>query len=373
MSSPTRKPGTYKAPIALPPGNTILELLEDSGMTQVELSRRLGRRATLLNEIIHGKRPISFATALALEKVFDLPASFWLKLERNYQMTKARLAEEEKLQAQLLRAKQFPYGELSAIGFVPKTRKLLERAQNLLKFFRVASFEALDETIDSYSLVYRRSGKYEIKREKLAAWLRMGELAAGEYELQQFSGAKLRRSLPRIRQLTREPPSVFQPELKRLGESCGIAFIFVPEFTSFPVSGLVRWINKRPHVLVNLRYKTDDQMWWSLFHEIGHVLLSKRTRSVIVHLDARGAKAVRRSAKEHQADKFARDSLIPPDVYRKLRARRNPSRGFIMAKAEELEISPGILVGMLQHEELIAWKTVLNCLKRRFKWGKRTN
>lgn len=83
---------------AIPPGETLRETLEAIGMTQTELAKRSGHPKKTINEIIAGKMAITADTALQLERVLGVPASFWNNLEKNYQETKARLKEEERIE-----------------------------------------------------------------------------------------------------------------------------------------------------------------------------------------------------------------------------------------------------------------------------------
>ena len=69
---------------AVPPGETLKETLETIGMSQAELAERTGRPKKTINEIIMGKSAITSETALQLERVLGVPASFWNNLERNY-------------------------------------------------------------------------------------------------------------------------------------------------------------------------------------------------------------------------------------------------------------------------------------------------
>lgn len=81
---------------AVPPGDTLAEVLEDRGMTQAELAKLMGRPRKTINEIIRGKAAITPETALQLEQVLDIPASFWCSLEMNYRLDLARLASAQK-------------------------------------------------------------------------------------------------------------------------------------------------------------------------------------------------------------------------------------------------------------------------------------
>ncbi len=79
-----------------PPGETLLETLDTLGMTQVELAQRMGRPVETINGIITDQAPITADTALQLEQVLHVPASFWLKLDQHYQESLVRLAEEQR-------------------------------------------------------------------------------------------------------------------------------------------------------------------------------------------------------------------------------------------------------------------------------------
>ncbi|MGD1040383.1 MAG: HigA family addiction module antitoxin [Dehalococcoidales bacterium] len=76
--------------IAIPPGEFLLEEIQARGLTQKELARRMGRPINAINEIINGRKAITAETALQLEEVMpEIPARFWLKLETDFQLTKA--------------------------------------------------------------------------------------------------------------------------------------------------------------------------------------------------------------------------------------------------------------------------------------------
>jgi len=78
--------------IAIPPGELLAEEIEERGISQKELANRMKRPVNAINEIINGKKAITAQTALQLEEVMpEIPARFWLNLEMDYQLTKARI------------------------------------------------------------------------------------------------------------------------------------------------------------------------------------------------------------------------------------------------------------------------------------------
>jgi addiction module HigA family antidote len=74
-----------KPDYAVLPGDTLKETLDALGMSQADLAERTGRPVKTINEIIQGKAALTPETALQLEKVLSIPASFWNNLEQNYQ------------------------------------------------------------------------------------------------------------------------------------------------------------------------------------------------------------------------------------------------------------------------------------------------
>ena len=130
----------------------------------------------------------------------------------------------------------------------------------------------------------------------------MGELRAENLNLSIYDEGKLRENLPEIRSLTLVPLKEIIPRLVKIGEQCGVAFLFVRKLTGFPVHGLVRWIGDHPFIQVGLRYKRHDILWFTIFHEIGHILLHGR-REIFIE----SKKAVGKNRYEDKADKFAED------------------------------------------------------------------
>ncbi len=80
-----------------PPGDTLSETIQTLGMSQLELSKRTGRPHKTVNEIITGKTKITPETAIQLEKVLNIPASFWNNRQRRYDEFLARKKEQENL------------------------------------------------------------------------------------------------------------------------------------------------------------------------------------------------------------------------------------------------------------------------------------
>ena len=137
------EPRQYRPDVAIPPGDTIREMLAAKSMTQTALAERMNRPLNKVNEILQGRRAITEETALELELVLGLPASFWSDLERNFQTTRRRLMAESRLQAEARALGKFPLRDMIRLGWVERARTAPEQARQLLTYFAVATFSQL--------------------------------------------------------------------------------------------------------------------------------------------------------------------------------------------------------------------------------------
>lgn len=255
------------------PGETLSETLSSLGMSQTELARRMGRPVKTINEIIQGKAAITAETALQLEQVLRIPASFWLKREQQYQESLARLAERQRFTFWTEWLKTFPVREMIRRGWLPSCNDKTQQVFEVLKFFGVASPEAWEEVWERQVIKYRRSTTIG-NLGAVTTWLRQGEIQAQEVETKPYSADAFRNALNYIRPLTVKPVKIFQEELVRLCAEAGVAVVFVPELPGTGICGATRWLMPtKALVQLSLHYKTDDQLWFTFFHEAGHILL----------------------------------------------------------------------------------------------------
>ena len=112
--------------------------------------------------------------------------------------------------------------------------------------------------------------------------------------------------------------------------------------------------------MLSLRYKTNDQLWFSLFHEAGHILRHGKKRMFLEVNHDQG------QAEEAEADRFAADLLIPPEHHQEL-VTLGVNKRQVTDFARRIGVAPGIVVGRLQHEGLVPY-THLNGLKVKYAW-----
>ncbi len=358
-------------PTAVPhPGDSIVEYLEVLGWSQRDLARRSGLTPKTISEICNGKAPITPTTALALEKVLQRPAHFWLNLQRQFDEAEARREELRKSADWQAWAAKFPLQEIRRLIRAAAVKR--SDIDMLLSFLGVSSPMSWASVWDAAQVSYRQTRKFKTSVEAVSAWVRATELVAGELELADFNEELLRSSIPTLKQYTRERVDEIVETVQKLCASAGVAFVLVPEFRQTGISGCARWLGeRRALVALSLRYKTDDQMWFTFFHELGHILLHRKRQSFVLDNPAEDVtdRVVdpQMQQYEEEANRFARDTLILPQALSDFIVRGDLRSDAIHDFAERVGVSPGIVVGRLQFEGVLAPHKG-NSLKQRLAW-----
>jgi HTH-type transcriptional regulator/antitoxin HigA len=352
-------------PILILPGETLIELLEEKGMTQLELAERMGRPHKTINEIIKGKTSITPETAIQLEGVFSVPASFWMNLESNYQVALARFNFVKKLEKEYKIAEQYPYKEMIKLGWIPPCKEIKEVVQCMLNFFGVVSLENVIEKNIFVGVQYRISSKKNHSKEAVTAWLRKGVLEAQKIQTDDFNEKKLKESISDIKKLMFSCPNEFLPKLTKILSDCGVALVILKNLKNVPINGVTRWISPdKALIQMSIRGKYADIFWFSLFHEIGHLLLHRKKG---VYVDSEN-KTIN-TEQEKEANKFASNILISETKYNNFVEKFNLFRDVEMLKtfARKNGVIDGIVVGRLQNDGVVG-QNQLNGLRNKYEW-----
>ncbi|MBF0369485.1 MAG: ImmA/IrrE family metallo-endopeptidase [Magnetococcales bacterium] len=357
----------YRPDYGVPPGWVLDEHLAVRELSAAEFARRCGRSAKLISNILAGEAPIEAGTALQFEKVLGMDASIWMGIEKDYQLFKARQAETEKWQKHVEWYRGFPIKELIDRGYFQKPKDDRDGVGKLLTFFGVASVEAWSERFAKANVAYRHSPSFKSADEALSSWLRMGELEVESLEIPPYDANNFRQALQQIRLLTIEKEkAIFLPRVTQLCNDAGVAFSLVKLVRNAALSGASRWLSpRRGSIQLSARYKSDDHLWFSFFHEAAHLLLHPKKLIFINEKENKGAV----TQLEQEADDWAANFLIPKNRWKAFKQIRPITKDRVITLAQELRIAPGIIVGRLQHEKALPWNIKLNNLKTRYRWS----
>lgn len=340
----TSSPSGWQPDWVVPPGEILLEALQDRDMTQSELAQRLGRPLKTVNEIIRGKAAITAETAIQLERALGISASFWTNLETQYRDALARQHALAELETQASWVDRFPVADLIRYRLIERGPTKAATLANLLSWLGLSSPDAFDRLTGAAA--YRASPAFTASPEAVTSWLRWGETQAATIKALPFDAQRFRESLDEIRPMTRKEPfaQVFV-RVQALCAQAGVVVVLTPELKGTHLSGAARWIGSRALIQLSLRHKSDDQFWFTFFHEAGHTLSGRRHRDFVDSADDDTS-----DADEESANQFARDVLLPPDDYRRFVAVGDFGVTAVRTFAEQQAIAPGIVAGRLERD-----------------------
>jgi addiction module HigA family antidote len=353
------------------PGELLSELLDERGISQSELARRMGRPTKTINEIVNGKAAITPQTAIQLERVLGTSATFWVNAEAAYRHDLARFTEAEALERRTPWLERFPVKDLVREGIMDRA-PAASQVEQLLQFFGVGSPEAWETQWGNLEAAYRQPAG-ESSPEARAAWLRWGEITANEVSTAAYDPDGARRVLREAARLSIvTPPQAAVDDLHDLLASVGIALVLLPEISGTSLSGAVYWPSvDRPVLQLSARRRRDDQFWFTVLHEMGHIIDCPRQAFADIDIDpgvdsTAGPSEVIDAEAEERADEIAREALVPSAALRAFLDRARPDdRDAVRAFARDLGIAPGIVVGRLQRDGQLDWSQ-LNELKRKY-------
>jgi addiction module HigA family antidote len=362
--------GRIRTSFAIPPGETLIEVLERVGMSQSDLARRMNRPIKTVNEIVNGKASITAATALQLERVVGVPASFWNNLEKGYREDLVRNEERLALTRQVSWLKQFPLKDMFKLGApLRQNHDPTEQLEELLRFFRVSSPAAWERQLATHGALFRQSAIFAAHPPAVDAWIRWAEIEAEQIECKAFNATHFVQALSQIRLLTREDPGVFVPRTQALCADAGVAVVFIHELPKTRLSGATKWLSStKAMIALSLYGKSNDRLWFSFFHEAGHIVLHGK-RDGFLDTDRRSQNPLVKDPKEEQANRFAADFLIPPSQFQLIASTHRNNSAAIERFAKSIGIAPGIVVGRLQHEGKLP-RNYCNELKQPLDWVK---
>lgn len=358
----------YKELIAFHPGYYLKEMIEYEGMNQDELAKRLKTSGKNISDLINGKTNLSDEMAMNLSIVFGTSVSLWLNLNKKYIEKKLEIDKRIQDDKECELVRKIDYKFWSDLGLVETTTRTLDRVKALQAYFRIASLDVLCRR--DFLVQYRTTIPHveDINVMNANAWVQTAINIGNKKQVNKFNKKMLIDSLPEIRKMTLQNPEKFYPRLEEILAECGIALVLLPNLKNCGINGAVKWINKEKVILaINNRRKYADIFWFSLFHELGHVL-QQRIKVLLVSGDEtlnNSDELLRRLEKE--ADIFSQNILIPGHEYQEfLRRTWKIEENDIIDFAKEIDVHPGIVLGRLQMEKRVSYNTRMNSLKIKY-------
>jgi HTH-type transcriptional regulator / antitoxin HigA len=346
---------------ASPPGRTIRTRLDEIGLDVPEFADRLGTPADVALGLLDGRETITIDLARRLSSILGASPEFWVTRDCQYRDDLVRVETSQWLE-------EMPVREMARFGWIPPQSGWVARAEACLSFFGVkdlAQWRSAYEPVLAATRM-RISAAVPSRPPAVAAWLRQATREAEAVATASWDATALRDSLGGVKALTwSKDPGIFVPRLRSLLAQAGVALVVLRALPGCPASGAALFLSpNRAMIAVSGRFLADDQFWFTVTHEIAHLLLHHPDHAI---LDDPSSPGVADTPEEQEANRFAAETLLPASIRAGVAARSLTARD-VISVARAAGIAPGIVVGQLQFAGLIGYDQ-LNTLKRRYRWN----
>ncbi len=344
---------------ASPPGETIRAVLYAKGISIDVFRLAIGLNENQTTELLAGVRPVTPVIAKSLSKAVGSTAHFWLERQKQYRISLDELAAAEPELIEWSAA--FPLKKMIDSGWLPKPHVKGDAAFELLDYFDIGS---VDEWRKKYLARlnftnFRTSEAFQNDILTTLAWIRRGELLAENIECEKWDRSGFLARLHELKPLSKvENPKDFLPVLQRECAKYGVAVVVARCIPGCAASGATIMLTKdKALLLLSARFLSDDQFWFSFFHEAGHLVLHGNEP----HVEYEGASTPQQ---ESEANQFAEQIILEP-VGKPTLNTIKISPLSIARLARQCGVSNGLIVGQLQNRGRISPK-LFNRFKTRY-------
>lgn len=337
---------------AFPAGEILADELDARGWTQAEFAEVLGRPAQFVSEIIAGKKEITRESASQIAAALGTSPEFWLNLQDQYHLW--RQAQDQRTQDELrdvrLRARLktlAPVGILRQRGLI-RGDSPREHEGELKRLYKLKSI--YDDP--AIPVAARRSGAITALSPTQMAWVAIVRQKAESGQASPYSAEGLRSLARRLTTLVCSPED-FAP-LPREFASVGVRLVYVEAFPSSKMDGCSLLLDDGvPAIGISGRGRRMDKVLFTILHEAAHVVLGHLEGGSYI-IDEQGDGPT--LGLEEPANELAGSWVFPsepPPVPERV------SLGWVNTTAEALGVHPIVLIGRLQNDHRIPWRTTL--------------
>ncbi len=336
------------------PGSLIKDEIEARpDLKQKDLAVELGVKASFLNEIIKGKRPVTADIAVLLEEILGIPADYWMRFQSQYEIDKARIKEKniarlKNIEIWKVIKEYVPVRYLKKSGYISDN---LEKDIPTIK--AIYGVEKVDDLVSAYAenkfTFYRKSDKLQVDEKNMFAW---SSLALYEAKMQKVNTFRFEN----IDQLCVDLNNIFYSNtdtinhVKSTLNQYGIKLLLIQKLEKTPVDGFSFWSEDNPAIALTLRHSRIDNFAFTIMHEIGHINLHLKSNKEQSFLDLTTKNKT--DTLESEADSFAKEKLISKDCWNELlEYGLSQNDEEIIHIGKKYHINPAIILGRICYEK----------------------
>ena len=341
------------------PGVFLQDELDERQLTQAEFSAIIDRPPRTVNEIIKGKRGITPETAEIISAALGTSADMWLGMQSEFDLfilNKKMQGKTDEVKGRSKLYGMFPITDLVRRGYI-KTRKNAEEIKK--DVLAILGFKSLEEFTADKSMALCRKSEGDIVQSYLKSWIVLGKKQSLKLEnIGKYNKSKLEDFSKDIRTYSIKKDGIKEivSELNKLG----VRVIILPHFTKTRVDGAACWlVDNQPVILLSLRYDRIDNFYFTLLHEIGHILLHNTEKTFVdVDIYRKTDDVIEKEANEFATERLGLKNISSEFKY------SEPTPSTLSRRSSELEIHPALLIGHLQHIQLLDYSAYRKVLTR---------
>ena len=338
------------------PGYFIREQMEVRGWVQQELAEILGISLKHLNSILLDKQPLTTDLARLLSKAFGTSPQYWLNIDNDYRLwlqqgkddMENAVAEKASIYSHM------PVRDMVRKGWFDKPADIDQLKKQVSEFWGIEEFDPV--SVNNVLEYYRRkSDAYnQFDASYSATWLQMARKVASGFNVPVYKKKALEALYDDIYPFTNRAGGLgeFISELN----NCGVKFFVLPHLEKTDLDGAAFYDEEKPVIVFTGRYKRIDNFWFTVAHEIAHVLLhlDEQTPYILDNL-----KEEDEDDKENEANRIASEKLRHPEILEYLKdSLRYLARSKIEKCSRHLNVHPSIIIGALAHNKTISYKNI---------------
>ena len=322
------------------PGVFLKENLEFLNMNAKEFSLRTGISERTLSDILNEKSGITLDVARKLASFFNSSIEAWMNMQNSYE----EYIKEQDIRNSFIEDYNLIKGSKKYMHDyfnIANSNSHDEYVMQVRKLVGVNKLSALNTSLSFVSLKEQKDNKsHNLFAQNL--WIALALTECRKLEIKPYNKTKLLDSIPKLRALTRKEPEVFIPLLKNILYEAGVSFIYIPYLSGSNIYGVTKWLsNDKVMIAISNKGEKADVFWFTLFHEINHVLKAHKRNALISYEDK----------EDKEADIESADILIPRKKWEEFITKyKYIDIDVIKDFANEIGISPCIVLGRLNKE-----------------------
>lgn len=348
----------YNNTIAFHPGYYIKEIVDESKLTQEDFAKRLDTTPKNLSLLLRGEQNLSIDIAMKLARMLGTSVSYWLNLQNTYDalITEFKSDEELAIERKVFESLDYKYFR-DNFGLPNLPRKIDEQIKAVRNFLNVATLKVFTKKDMAVSFRSSTEELTETNTIKANAMVQIATNKALKVDAPQFNKRGFEEATEYALTLTRNH-NEFYPLLYKAFLEVGVIFIILPNLSGSKINGATKKVGNNIMLMVNDRRLNADSFWFTLFHEIGH----------IVNGDYGISFEKETGEQEELANKYAEEKLIPSKEYLDFKEKQQFDMRSILIFAEQINRDPGIVLGRLQNDGIIGFNDwTMNSLRQKYK------